>query len=74
MAEALYFAVRVASFELVHPYLEQAQHRQDLSLSTLQQRFRSHWQTLAEQVEAGLAKRTYRCDGLEPGPVPRRPL
>jgi hypothetical protein len=30
----------VASFELVLPFLEQAQRRQDLSLSALQQRFR----------------------------------
>jgi hypothetical protein len=125
LVEALYVAVRVASFVLVLPFLEQAQRRQDLSLSALQQRFRvpprcpslpdpasslnicwppmttssplprsaaveaalplllkqlklarfrSHWQPLAEQAEAGLAKRTYRCDGLEPGPVPLRPL
>jgi hypothetical protein len=40
MVEALYVAVRVASFELVLPFLEQAQRRQDLSLSALQQRFR----------------------------------
>jgi len=33
-------AVRVASFELVLLILEQAQRRQDLSLSALQQRFR----------------------------------
>jgi hypothetical protein len=33
-------AVRVASFELVLPILEQAQRRQDLSLSALQKRFR----------------------------------
>jgi hypothetical protein len=40
LAEALYEAVRVASFELVLPFLEQAQRRQDLFLSALQQRFR----------------------------------
>jgi hypothetical protein len=40
MVEALYVAVRVASFELVLAFLEQAQHRQTLSLSGLQQRFR----------------------------------
>jgi hypothetical protein len=40
MVEALYVAVRVASFELVLAFLEQAQHRQALSLSGLQQRFR----------------------------------
>jgi hypothetical protein len=40
MAEALYVAVRVASFELVLAFLQQAQHRQTLSLSGLQQRFR----------------------------------
>ena len=40
MAEALYVAVRVASFELVLAFLEQAQRRQTLSLSALQQRFR----------------------------------
>jgi hypothetical protein len=40
MTEALYVAVRVASFELVLPFLEHAQRRQDLSLSALQQRFR----------------------------------
>ena len=40
MVEALYVAVRVASFELVLPFLEQAQRRQYLSLSALQQRFR----------------------------------
>jgi hypothetical protein len=40
MVEALYVAVRVASFELVHAFLQQAQHRQTLSLSGLQQRFR----------------------------------
>jgi hypothetical protein len=40
MVEALYVAVRVASFELVLSFLEQAQRRQDLSLSALQQRFR----------------------------------
>jgi hypothetical protein len=110
LVEVLYVAVRVASFELVLPFLEQAQCRQDLSLSALQQRFRvpprcpslpdpvipqhrlatydhlvplkqlklarfrSHWQPLAEQAEAGLAMRTDRCDGLEPGPDPLRPL
>jgi transposase len=36
--------------------------------------FRSHWQPLAEQAEAGLVRRTYWCDGLEPGPVPLLPL
>ncbi|MFU8884991.1 MAG: Mu transposase domain-containing protein [Cyanobacteriota bacterium] len=40
MAEALYVAVRVASFELVLAFLEQAHSRQSLSLSALQQRFR----------------------------------
>jgi hypothetical protein len=35
MAEALYVAVRVASFELVLNLLEQAQRRQSLSLSAL---------------------------------------
>jgi hypothetical protein len=40
LVEALYVAVRVASFELVLAFLEQAQRRQDLSLSALQQRFR----------------------------------
>jgi len=40
MAEALYAAVRVASFELVLAFLLQAQQRQALSLSALQQRFR----------------------------------
>lgn len=40
MVEALYVAVRVASFELVLTFLEQAQRRQSLSLSALQQRFR----------------------------------
>jgi hypothetical protein len=40
MVEALYVAVRVASFELVLAFLEQAQRRQSLSLSALQQRFR----------------------------------
>ena len=40
MAEALYVAVRVASFELVLAFLEQARHRQTLSVSGLQQRFR----------------------------------
>jgi hypothetical protein len=40
MVEALYVAVRVASFELVLAFLQQAQHRQTLSLSGLQQRFR----------------------------------
>jgi hypothetical protein len=40
LVEALYVAVRVASFVLVLPFLEQAQRRQDLSLSALQQRFR----------------------------------
>jgi hypothetical protein len=40
MAEALYVAVRVASFELVLAFLEQAHRRQTLSLSGLQQRFR----------------------------------
>ena len=39
MTEALYVAVRVASFELVLSFLEQAQRRQELSLSALQQRF-----------------------------------
>jgi len=40
--EALYVAVRVASFELVLAFLQQAQQRQtlSLSLSLLQQRFR----------------------------------
>jgi hypothetical protein len=40
LVEALYVAVRLASFELVLPFLEQAQRRQELSLSALQQRFR----------------------------------
>ncbi|WP_231594901.1 hypothetical protein [Synechococcus sp. CBW1107] len=40
MVEALYVAVRVASFELVLTFLQQAQQRQTLSLSGLQQRFR----------------------------------
>jgi len=40
LVEALYVAVRVASFELVLAFLQQAQHRQTLSLSGLQQRFR----------------------------------
>jgi hypothetical protein len=40
MVEALYVAVRVASFELVLAFLQQAQQRQTLSLSGLQQRFR----------------------------------
>jgi hypothetical protein len=40
MVEALYVAVRVASFELVLAFLQQAQHRQTLSLAGLQQRFR----------------------------------
>ena len=40
MVEALYGAVRVASFELVLPFLEQAQRGQELFLSALQQRFR----------------------------------
>jgi hypothetical protein len=42
MVEALYVAVRVASFELVLAFLQQAQQRQtlSLSLSLLQQRFR----------------------------------
>ena len=40
LAEALYVAARVASFELVLPFLEQAQRHQTLSLSALQQRFR----------------------------------
>jgi hypothetical protein len=40
LAEALYVAVRVASFELVLPFLEQAQRHQNLTLSALQQRFR----------------------------------
>jgi hypothetical protein len=125
LVEALYVAVRVASFELVLAFLEQAQRHQTLSLSALCSsasacrpvaraspipsspniswppmttssplphsaaveaalplllkqlklaRFRSHWQPLAEQAEAGLAKRTYRCDGLESWPVPLRPL
>lgn len=39
MAEALYVAVRVASFELVLAFLEQTHCRQSLSLSALQQRF-----------------------------------
>jgi hypothetical protein len=40
MAEALYAAVRVASFELVLAFLLQAQQRKTLSLAALQQRFR----------------------------------
>jgi hypothetical protein len=40
MVEALYVAVRVASFELVLAFLQRAQQRQTLSLSLLQQRFR----------------------------------
>jgi len=40
MVEALYVAVRVASFELVLAFLQQAHQRQSLSLSLLQQRFR----------------------------------
>jgi hypothetical protein len=40
MVEALYVAVRVASFELVLAFLQQGQSRQNLSLSALQQRFR----------------------------------
>ena len=40
MVEALYVAARVASFELVLAFLQQAQQRQTLSLSLLQQRFR----------------------------------
>jgi len=40
MVEALYVAVRVASFELVLAFLQQAQQRQSLTLSLLQQRFR----------------------------------
>jgi hypothetical protein len=40
MVEALYVAVRVASFERVLAFLQQAQQRQTLSLSGLQQRFR----------------------------------
>jgi hypothetical protein len=40
MAEALYVAVRVASFELVLAFLQQAHQRKALSLSLLQQRFR----------------------------------
>ncbi|MGB7563762.1 MAG: IS21 family transposase [Prochlorococcaceae cyanobacterium] len=40
MVEALYVAVRVASFALVLAFLEQVQRRQTLSLSALQQRFR----------------------------------
>jgi len=40
MVEALYVAVRVASFELVLPFLEQALQHKTLSLSGLQQRFR----------------------------------
>jgi hypothetical protein len=40
MAEALYVAVRVASFELVLTFLQQAQNHKTLSLSALQQRFR----------------------------------
>ncbi|WP_228009034.1 hypothetical protein [Cyanobium sp. LEGE 06113] len=40
MVEALYVAVRVASFALVLAFLQQAQQRQILSLSLLQQRFR----------------------------------
>lgn len=40
MVEALYVAVRVASFELVLRFLQQAHQRKALSLSLLQQRFR----------------------------------
>jgi len=40
MVEALYVAVRMASFELVLAFLQQAQQRQTLTLSGLQQRFR----------------------------------
>jgi hypothetical protein len=40
MVEALYVAVRVAPFELVLAFLQQAQQRQTLTLSLLQQRFR----------------------------------
>jgi hypothetical protein len=40
MAEALYTAMRVASFELVLAFLLQAQQRKTLSLAALQQRFR----------------------------------
>ena len=40
MVEALYVAVRVASFELVLAFLQQAHQRNALSLSLLQQRFR----------------------------------
>jgi len=40
LVEALYVAVRVASFELVLAFLEQAQRHQTLPLSALQQRFR----------------------------------
>jgi len=40
MAEALYVAERVAPFELMLPFLEQAKRRQELTLSALQQRFR----------------------------------
>lgn len=40
MVEALYVAVRVASFELVLAFLQQAQQRQTLFLAGLQQRFR----------------------------------
>ncbi|NBW63935.1 MAG: IS21 family transposase, partial [Synechococcaceae bacterium WB4_1_0192] len=40
MVEALYVAVRVASFDLVLAFLQQAQQRQTLTLSLLQQRFR----------------------------------
>jgi hypothetical protein len=40
MVEAFYVAVRVAPFELVLAFLEQAHNRQNLALSGLQQRFR----------------------------------
>jgi hypothetical protein len=39
MVEALYVAVRVASFELVLAFLQQSHQRKALSLSLLQQRF-----------------------------------
>jgi hypothetical protein len=40
LVEAHYGAVRVASFGLVLPFMEQVQRRQNLSLSALQQRYR----------------------------------
>ncbi len=40
IVEALYVAVRVATFELVLAFLQQGKTRQNLSLSALQQRFR----------------------------------